>query len=135
MAQPQGNSSTNSGRIGAEVGTAAVAAAFALGAGWGNTAAAVVSAGSNDQAGIVTVTSGGTGQAQATANVTFTFTFTDGAYASTPRAAIVTLMSSSNAVTEAQPTQGAVTTTVLSWRHSVLPVDTKTYKFSYLVIA
>lgn len=133
MTQPQGNSSTATGRIGAEVGTAAAAAAFALGAGWGTTASVVVSAGSNDQAGIITVTSSGTGQAQATANVTFTFT--DGAYAGTPRAAIVTLMSSSNAVTEAQPTQGAVSTTTLSWRHSVLPVAAATYKFSYLVIA
>lgn len=131
--QPQGNSSTNTGRIGAEVGTAAVAAAFALGAGWGTTASVAVAAGSNDQAGVITVTSAGTGQAQATANVTFTFT--DGAYAGTPRSALVTLQSSSNAVTEAQPTQVAASTTALSWRHSVLPVAAATYRYSYVVIA
>jgi hypothetical protein len=133
MPQPEGSSSTNTGRIGAQIGTAAVAASFALGAGWGSTASVSVAAGSNDQAGIITVTSAGTGQAQATANVTFTFS--DGAYAATPRSAIVTLMSSSNAVTEAQPTNGAVSTTALSWRHSVLPVAAATYKYSYLVIA
>lgn len=133
MPQPEGSSSTNTGRIGAQIGTAAVAADFALGAGWGNTASVVVTAGSNDQAGIITVTSAGTGQAQATANVTFTFK--DGAYAAIPRAALITLMSSSNAVTESQPTQGAVSATVLSWRHSVLPVAAATYKFSYVVIA
>jgi len=133
MAQPQGNSSTNSGRLGAEVGTAAVAASFALGAGWGTTASVSVAAGSNDQAGVITVTSAGTGQAQATANVTFTFT--DGTYQATPRTALVTLQSSSNAVTEAQPTQVAATATVLSWRHSVLPVAAATYRYSYVVIA
>jgi len=133
MSQPQGNSSTSSGRLGAEIGTAAVAAAFALGAGWGTTASVAVSAGSNDQAGIITVTSAGTGQAQATANVTFTFT--DGAYAATPRGFIVVLLSSSNAINESQPTLGAVSTTTASWRHSVLPVAAATYKFSYVVIA
>lgn len=133
MTQPQGNSSTMSGRIGAEIGTVAVAAAFALGAGWGTTASVAVSALSNDQAGTITVTSAGTGQAQATANVTFTFT--DGAYAAIPRTLLVWLMSSSNAVTEAQPTNAAVSATVASWRHSVLPVAAATYKFGYLVIA
>lgn len=133
MPQPEGNSNAGTGRIGAQIGTAAVAAAFALGAGWGSTASVVVTAGSNDQAGIITVTAAGAGLAQATANVTFTFT--DGAYAGIPRSAIITLMSSSNAVNESQPTQGAVSATVLSWRHSVLPVAAATYKFSYLVIA
>lgn len=133
MAQPQGNSSTSTGRIGAEVGTVAVSGAFALGAGWGTTASVAVATGSNDQAGIITVTSSGTGQAQATANITFTFT--DGAYAATPRAVFWTLLSSSNAVTEAQPTQCAVSTTTASCRHSVLPVAAATYKYSYLVIA
>jgi len=133
MPQIQGSSSSTTGRIGAELGTAVASSNFALGAGWGTTASVAVTAGSNDQAGIITVTSAGTGQAQATANVTLTFV--DGAYASIPRSAIITLMSSSNAVTESQPTQGAVTATTLSWRHSVLPVAAATYKFSYVVIA
>lgn len=133
MAQIQGNSSTTSGRIGAEIGTALAAANIALGAGWGTTASTAIGTGSNDQAGVLTITSAGTGQAQATANVTITFA--DGAYAAVPRALLVTLMSSSNAVTEAQPTNAAITTTAASWRHAVLPVAAATYKFSYVVIA
>jgi len=133
MPQIQGSSLPVTGRIGAEIGTAVAAANFALGAGWGSTASVAVSAGSNDQAGIITVTSAGTGQAQATANITLTFV--DGAYASIPRAVIWSLLSSSNSVTEAQPTQGAVTATTASCRHSVLPVAAATYKYSYLVIA
>ena len=134
MAQPQGNSSTTGGRIDGSVGTALSAAdtAFALGAGWGTTATFAVAAGSTDQRGIITITSSGTGQAQATANVTLTFK--DGAYAATP-VAIVTLQSSSNAVTESQPTQVTQTTTTASWRHSVLPVAAATYRFAYVVIA
>ena len=133
MSQPQGNAASTSGRIGAEVGTSAATTAFALGAGWGSTASVALATGSNDQAGVVTITSAGTGQAQATATVTFTFT--DGAYAATPRTAIINLLSSSNAVTEGGCTSGAVTTTALSWTHSVLPVATKTYKYAYLVVA
>lgn len=134
MAQKQGSSSTVSGRVGAEVGTVVTSANIALGAGWGTTASiAMTNALSNDQAGTFTITSSGTGQAQATANVTLTFI--DGAYEGVPRAAIVTLQSSSNAVTEAQPTQVTSSTTALSWRHSVLPVAAATYRYSYLVVA
>lgn len=133
MPQPQGNSSAESGRLGAELGTVLAQSNIALGAGWGTTATVAIAAGSNDQAGVLTVTSSGTGQAQATANVTITFA--DGAYAAAPRGFIVVLLSSSNAVTEAQPTNGAVSTTTASWRHSVLPVAAATYKYSYAVIA
>lgn len=134
MPQIQGSSSSSSGRIGAELGTVVTSTNFALGAGWGTTATlAVTNALSNDQAGTITITSSGTGQAQATANVTLTFI--DGAYAGIPRAAIVTLQSSSNAVTEAQPTQVTSSTTALSWRHSVLPVAAATYRYSYVVVA
>lgn len=134
MAQIQGNSSSHGGRIDGSLGTAHTAAdaSWALGAGWGTTATFAIAAGSTDQRGVITVTSSGTGQAQATANVTLTFK--DGAYASTPFA-IVTLQSSSNAVTEAQPTQVTSTTTALSFRHSVLPVAAATYRYSYVVIA
>lgn len=133
MAQKQGNVESGSGRLGAEIGTAAAAANIALGAGWGTTASVAVTAGSNDQAGQFVVSSAGTGQAQATATVTFTFA--DGAYAAAPRGFIVTLASSTNAVTEAQPTAVACTTTALSWTHSVLPVTAKTYTYNYIVIA
>lgn len=134
MPQKQGSNSSSSGRLGAENATTVTSANFALGAGWGTTASlAVTSALSNDQAGTVTITSSGTGQAQATANVTLTFI--DGAYEATPRSVIVTLQSSSNAVTESQPTQVTASTTALSWRHSVLPVAAATYRYSYIVVA
>lgn len=132
MAQKQGSSSSSGGRVDGSIGTPIAAADIALGAGWGTTASVVVDAGSNDQRGVLTVTSAGTGQAQATADVTLTFK--DGAYAATPFA-IVTLLSSSNAVNEAQPTNASCSTTALAFRHSVLPVATKTYKYAYHVIA
>lgn len=133
MTQPQGNSSTTTGRLGAEIGTALAQSNIVLGVGWGTTKSVAIGAGSNDQAGILTVTSAGTGQAQATADVTVTFA--DGAYAAIPRVILVTLDSSSNAVTESQPTAVAVTATGFSFRHSVLPVAAATYKYSYVVIA
>lgn len=132
MAQKQGNSSTDAGRLDGSIGTAVAAGDFALGAGWGSTASLAVQAGSNDQRGVVTVTSGGTGQAQATASVTLTFK--DGAYASRP-VALVNLQDNTQAVTDTQPTDVDATTTTLTWKHTVLPVDTKTYTFAYLVIA
>jgi hypothetical protein len=133
MPQPQGSSSSTTGRLGAELGTALAQANIALGAGWGTTATVAIAAGSNDQAGVLTVTSSGTGQAQATANVTITFA--DGAYAATPRTFLCVLQKSSNAVTEAQPTEQVATTTTASWRHSVLPVAAATYRYAYVVIA
>jgi hypothetical protein len=136
MAQPQGSSSTSAGRIDGSIGSALTAAdsAFVLGAGWGTTATFAVAAGSNDQRGTITVTSSGTGQAQATANVTLTFK--DGTYAgANAPTVLVQLQSSSNAVTEAQPTQIASTLTTMSFRHSVLPVAAATYRYSYVVIA
>jgi len=134
MAQIQGNQTASGGRIDGSVGTnhTATDAAWALGAGWGSTATFAVAAGSTDQRGIITITSSGTGQAQATANVTLTFK--DGAFAGAPFAT-VTLQKSSNAVTEAQPTEVTQTTTALSFRHSVLPVAAATYRYSYVVIA
>lgn len=133
MAQPQGSVSSSGGRLdGSLKGAAPVAANFALGAGWGTTASVAVAAGSTDQRGRITVTSAGTGQAQATATVTFTFA--DGAYVAAPFA-LVELTDNTNAVTEAQPTAKATTTTTLAWTHAVLPVATKTYTFTYGVIA
>ena len=133
MAQKQGNSSASEGRLGGQIGTLPVAGGFALGAGWGTTASLAVTAGSTDQRGSCTITSAGTGQAQATATVVATFI--DGSYAATPGCAIVHLTANTNGITEAQPMGQAVTTTTLSWTHSVLPVATKTYTFSWIVIA
>lgn len=131
MAQKQGNSTTNGGRLDGSIGSAIVAGDIALGVGWGTTASVSVAAGSNDQRGEFTVTSAGTGQAQATATVALTFK--DGAYAATPFA-MVQLAESSNAVNEAQPQIVVATTTTLSFKHSVLPVATKTYRYLYHVV-
>jgi len=130
MAQKQGPSSTSGGRLDGAIGTAAVAGDFALGAGWGNTASAAVTTGSNDQRGTLTVTSAGTGQSQATATVVHTFS--DGAYASAPHP-IVTVTSTS-AIDEGHVTV-TCTTTAATWTFSVLPVDTKAYTFHYAYIA
>lgn len=133
MAQKQGNSSTDGGRLDGSIGTAVTSANIAVGAGWGDGAVVVtVAAGSNDQRGSVTIQSVGSNQAQATATVALTFA--DGAYASTPHA-IVMLVNNDNAVTTAQPQSIACTTTALSWTQSVLPVATKIYKFTWLVVA
>jgi hypothetical protein len=133
MAQPQGNSSTNGGRIDGSIGTAAVAAThFAIGVGWGGAATISVAAGSNAQRGSCTITASVTTPAQATATVVYTFP--DGAFAATP-VAMVQLTANTNAITEAQPMSQACTTTALSWTHSVLPVATKTYTFTWYVIA
>lgn len=132
--QPQGNSTSQSGRIdGSLNNTLPTAASFVLGVGWGTTASVAVQAGSTDQRGEITVTSAGTGQAQATATVAMTFA--DGPYAARPFA-IVELIDNSNAVTEA-PVPQAQTRTVngIGWTHPVLPVATKTYKYAYVVIA
>ena len=133
MAQNQGNSSTDGGRLDGSIGTASTSAAFALGVGWGDgTLVKTVSSGSKDQRGAIAITSVGSNQAQATADVTYTFM--DGAYASTPFGYAV-LHTNDNAITERQPTAVVTTTTALAWRNSVLPVATKIYTFGWLVIA
>lgn len=132
MAQQQGNSSTSGGRLDGSIGTAVVAGDIALGVGWGSTASLTVATGSTDQRGSCTVTSAGTGQSQATA--TCTFTFHDGAYAATPFGR-VQLTANTNAITEAQPMSQTTSTTALAWTHSVLPVASKTYTFTWVVVA
>lgn len=132
MAQKQGNSTADAGRLSGALASLVTSANFALGAGWGTTASISVNAISNDQRGIVTVTSSGSGQAQATATVTLTFA--DGAYAAVP-IPLVNLQDNTQAITDGQPTDVVATTTTLVWAHSVLPVDTKTYTFAYALIA
>jgi len=131
MAQPQGPITSMSGRLGAENSSALAAGSVAIGAGWGTTATKAITAGSNDVAGQIVVTSSGASQAQATA--TITITFTDGAYAATPRTVLITT-SNDNSIDTGHATY-TVTTTQLVITFSVLPADTKIYKFNYLVIA
>lgn len=128
MPEKQGR---NRGRLDGSSGTALASGDVAIGAGWGNTATKAVTSGSNDQCGQIVVTSGGTGQAQATATVVITFA--DGAYASTPRCVLVTT-TNDNSIDTGHATY-AVTTTTLTMTFSLLPVDTKIYKFNYAVIA
>jgi hypothetical protein len=133
MPQPEGSSSSTTGRVGAQIGTAAAVAAFVLGAGWGTTATLAISvAGANDQRGVVQVTSTGTGQAQATA--TIAFTFTDGAYAVKPPFASAWCNSSTSALTDQLVLACSWTTTVLTMTFPILPVAAKVYLISYLIV-
>lgn len=133
MSQPQGSSASTTGRIGAEIGTAAAIGAFALGAGWGSTAALVIAnAGANDQCGTVQITTGGSGIAQATA--TIAFTYTDGAYAVKPRYAHALLYSSTSALADQLIMAVSWTTTVLTMTSPVLPVTAKVYLIAYLIV-
>jgi hypothetical protein len=133
MPQKQGSRISDGGRLDGSNGSEVAAADFALGVGWGDGAVVkTVSDGSTDQRGTIEITSVGANQAQATATVTLTFK--DGAYASTPHA-IVQLVDNDNAVTTAQPTKVTITDTTLEWTAAVLPVATKKYKFTYIVVA
>ncbi len=133
MPQIQGPQTSSGGRLDGSLATTITAANVALGVGWGNgTLVLAIVAGSNCQRGSLTVTSVGAAQAQATATVTITFP--EGAYASTPFA-LVNLQDNTQAITDGQPTDVACSTTALSWTHSVLPVDTKTYTFAWHVVA
>lgn len=131
MAQQQGSSTTDGGRLdGSLQKNAAAAGDFVLGAGWGGTATAVLTAGSTDQRGTLTITASATTPAQATATVTHTFA--DGAYDSAPFP-MVTVTSDSDIdeghVVVTTSTTGGV------WTYSVLPVATKIYIFHYQYIA
>lgn len=136
MGQPQGASSTAAGRLNGSIGTAAVAADFVLGAGWGDdavTAGPAVTEGSNAQRGTIAITATAVTPAQATATVTFTFP--DGAYTSAP---FVKLKSSTNSAGELDTGRFALTsvsTTGFVATYSILPVDTFVYTMHYLVIA
>jgi len=119
MPQPEGSSSSTTGRVGAQIGTAAAVAAFVLGAGWGTTATLAISvAGANDQRGVVQVTS----------------TFTDGAYAVKPPFASAWCNSSTSALTDQLVLACSWTTTVLTMTFPILPVAAKVYLISYLIV-
>lgn len=131
MAQQQGNSSASGGRLdGSLQKTAAAVGDFALGAGWGGTATAALTAGSTDQRGTLTITASATTPAQATATVVHTFA--DGAYASAPFPQVI--VTSNSAIDEGHVVV-TTTTTAATWTFSVLPVATKIYIFHYQYVA
>jgi hypothetical protein len=131
MAQIQGSSSAAGGRLSGSLQRVAVVAGdFALGAGWGTTGSHTMLAGSTDQRGQITITASGASFAQATATVVLTFA--DGAFAAAPFC--IPHVTSNSAIDEGHLTWSS-TTTALTLTFSVLPVDTKVYKITYVCIA
>ena len=129
MAQPTGIISADGGRLDASLGTVLAAGNVALGAGWGAGTVAITE-GSNDQAGVLTVTAvTGGGLAQATA--TITVTFADGAYLFAP--VVLATVTSTSSIDEGHVVATS-TTTGFVLTFSVLPVTTKLYRFTYAVI-
>jgi len=133
MAQMQGSSSSSGGRLDGSLQRDALTnAAFALGVGWGDGAVTkVLTSGSTDQRGTLTITSVGSNQAQATATVTFTFA--DGAYASAPF--VMMTSSNDNSIDTGRFALTSVSTTQVVWTFSLLPVASKIYKLHYAIIA
>lgn len=135
MAQQQGNSSAAGGRLdGSLQKNAVVAGDFVAGAGWGTEAVLALDPPSGavctDQRGWIKITASTTGVAQATATVVHTFA--DGAYATPPMGLVET--TNDNSIDTGRATC-ATTTTTATWTFSLLPVDTKVYKFRYAYIA
>jgi hypothetical protein len=132
MTQPQGMSSTAGGRLAGNIGTAVVSGDFVLGAGWAGGATIAVTAGSTVGRGSAVITAKTTTPAQATATVVFTFP--DGAFAAAPHC--FTTTTNDNSLTAATAfANTTVTTTAVTWTHSVLPVDTKLYTINWLIVA
>lgn len=130
MAQLQGNSSSNGGRLdGSLQRTASAVGDFVLGAGWGTTPVVALTAGSTDQRGTLTITADAT-PAQATATVVHTFA--DGAYESAP---FPQMTVTNDASIDTGHVVVTTTTTAATWTYSVLPVDTNIYIFHYQYVA
>ena len=106
------------------------AADVAIGAGWGGAATKAVTAGSNDQRGEIVVTASTTTPAQATSTVVLTF---KRKFAATPFAVVIQ-SSNDEAATMQAPQSVVCTTSQLSFVSSVVPVATKIYKYSYIVL-
>jgi hypothetical protein len=130
MAQKQGCSSTAGGRVDGSIGTAVAAGNVAIGAGWATEGSLAITTGSNDQRGQFVVTCGATSPAQATA--TIVLTFADGAFVSAPFTIVTT--TNDNSIDTGHVTW-STTTTAMTLTHSLLPVSTKIYKFTYLNVA
>ncbi len=131
MAQLQGPSSSSGGRLDGSLQRNTLAAGHvAIGAGWGTTGTVAITTGSTDQRGQIVVTASGASFAQATA--TIVITFADGAWASAPFCIVTT--TNDNSIDTGHVTWSS-TTTALTLTFSLLPVDTKIYKFTYACIA
>ncbi len=113
--------------------TAVATSHFVIGAGWGSAAVFALAPPSGavctDIRGKFTITASTTTPAQATA--TIVFTYADGAFVTAPHAIITT--SNDNAIDTGHVTWSS-TTTALTITFLVLPVDTKVYTFTYLLI-
>jgi hypothetical protein len=129
MAKLDGPSTTAGGVLCGDIGTALVVAThFALGAGWGTTATAAILSGSTQQRGRIAVTSSGTGQSQATATLVLTF---PEPYTAAPYC--IPVVTSTSAIDEGHVLWTS-TTTALTLTFSVLPVDTKVYTISWILV-
>ena len=131
MAQKLGSNSSKGGRLTATGSTDLVAGQVSLGAGWGGAPDLAITAGSNDQAGRLTITAAVTTPAEATATVALTYT--DLAYPAAP--VTLTNVYSDSAITDTGHIKSTSTTTVLTIKFDVLPVATKIYVIDYVVIA
>lgn len=121
----------NRGQISSEGQTALVAATdCVVGAGWGTASVFALTAGSNDVAGSFSITASTTGVSQATATLVITFKTP---YASTPRT-VLTTSTNDNSIDTGRY-KAVATTTTLTLTHSLLPVDTKVYLGSYVIVA
>ena len=131
MAQKQGKSSADGGRLDGSNGTAVTTAAIALGAGWGSSTFTVAD-GSTDQRGQMTIT-GVTGGGLAQATATITFTFVDGAYAATPWPQIRSTSNNTD-IDTGRVKVGTRSTTGWVGTYSVLPVNAKVYIIDWKVV-
>lgn len=131
MAQPQGNSSADGGRLDGSLQKTTLATShFALGAGWGSSTF-TLTAGSTDQRGEIVIT-GVTGGGLAQATATITMTYADGAYAAAPWS--IAAVTSTSAIDEGHLIC-VNTTTTLTMTFSVLPVNSKVYTIRWHTIA
>jgi len=128
MAQPLVPGTLAATTINGSHGTATVAGDIVVGAGFGTTPVLALTR-CNDRRGLIQVTCDATA-AQATA--TLVYTFSDGAYSAAP-APIVNVYSDS-AITDSGSVRAVATTTALTITLDVLPVDTKIYNFTYLLV-
>lgn len=111
-------------------GTAVTSAMFALGAGWAGGATIAVTAGSTQWRGSAVITAATTTPAQATATVIFTWPDPWGA----APGAILTTTTNNNSLTAASAfANTTVTSTAVTWTHSILPVDTKLYTINWII--
>jgi hypothetical protein len=115
-------------RINLNVNTDIASTDFALSAGWGDTAAKVLTAGSHDTAGRIGAQAGGSGIA---ADPTITLTFKDGAFGVAPRCVV----SRGDAVAPAGGywTLSSTATTAITFKFVGTPVSGSSYTLDYLV--